>query len=179
MRPPSKMLRLFAVFLIAGFDVLCGKGADAADKIEVVTTFSILGDLAREVGGDRVAVTTIVAPNGDAHAFHPTPADARRLGSAKVLVINGLGLEGWIARLREASDFRGIMITANKGVKPHKMLEHSETLTDPHAWQDLQNGKLYVANIRDGLIEAAPQDKAIFEANAQNLTAESINSTPK
>jgi zinc/manganese transport system substrate-binding protein len=68
------MLRIFVVILIFGVTALCGKSVDAADKIEVVTTFSILGDLALEVGGDRVAVTTIVAPNGDAHTFHPTPA---------------------------------------------------------------------------------------------------------
>jgi zinc/manganese transport system substrate-binding protein len=172
MRSQSKMLRIFVVFLIVGFGFLCGKRVDAAGKIEVVTSFSILGDLAREVGGDRVAVTTIVAPNGDAHTFHPTPADARRLGNAKVLVINGLGLEGWMARLQEASDFRGIVITASKGVKPLEMLEHAKKLTDPHAWQNLQNGKLYVANIRDGLIAADPDGKATFTANAANLATE-------
>ena len=89
-----------------------------------------------------------------------------------MLVVNGLGLEGWIARLREASGFRGIVITASKGVKPLEMIEHSKKLADPHAWQSLQNGKLYVANIRDGLIAADPEGKAAFTANAANLAAE-------
>jgi zinc/manganese transport system substrate-binding protein len=172
MKSQPQILRIFIAFLILGFIVLCRNRVEAADKIEVVTSFSILGDLAREVGGDRVAVTTIVAPNGDVHTFHPTPAHARRLESAKVLVINGLGLEGWMPRLQEASGFHGVVITASKGVKPLEMLEHAKKLSDPHAWQNLQNGKLYIANIRDGLIEADPQGKATFEANAQNLTAE-------
>lgn len=169
MRLPPAMTRLFAVLFIPFFLGTSGNVAHAADKIEVVASFSILGNLASEVGGDRVNVTTIVAPNGDAHTFHPSPADARKLGNAKVLIINGLGLEGWISRLQKASGFRGILVTASKGVKPHEMLEHERKLADPHAWQDLQDGKLYVNNIRDGLIKADPANRAMFEANAELL----------
>jgi zinc/manganese transport system substrate-binding protein len=168
-RTLSNLLIAFAVMSFASFH---WTPTLAADKIGVVASFSVLGDLAREIGGDRVIVTTIVGPNGDVHVFHPAPADARTLGNAKLLVINGLGLEGWIPRLRAASGFRGVVVTASKGVKPIEMLERSKAVTDPHAWQSLPNGKLYVANIRDGLIQADPEDKATFEANAAKLIAD-------
>jgi zinc/manganese transport system substrate-binding protein len=155
---------------------LLGAPARAAETINVVASFSILGDLARQIGGDRVTVTTLVKPNSDAHGFQPTPADARTLGSAKVLVTNGLGFEGWIARLQKASGFKGLVAIASKGVKPRQMEEEEggrkRKVTDPHAWQSLQNGKFYVANIRDGLIRADPSGKAAYEANATKLLAD-------
>jgi zinc/manganese transport system substrate-binding protein len=172
MKPQPAIQRLSIALLTSALISLCDNHANAADKIEVVTSFSILGDLTREVGGDRVAVTTILMPNGDAHTFQPTPADARRLGNAKVLVVNGLGLEGWMPRLQQASGFHGVVVTASQGVKPLEMVQHGTKVTDPHAWQDLHNGKIYVANIRDGLTKADPDDNATFEANAQKLTAE-------
>jgi zinc/manganese transport system substrate-binding protein len=172
MKSQLAMTRMSIALLTSALIGLCNNHANAADKVEVVTSFSILGDLAREVGGDRVAVTTIVMPNGDAHTFQPTPADARRLRNAKVLVINGLGLEGWMPRLQEASGFHGVVVTASQGVKPLEVVQHGAKVTDPHAWQDLHNGKIYVANIRDGLTKADPDDNASFEANAEKLTAE-------
>ena len=166
-------------------------GASAADKIKAVASFSILGDMVKEVGGDRVQVTTLVGPNGDAHVFDPTPADAKTLLGADIFFVNGLGLEGWMERLATSSGFKGKLVVASKGVKPLTMSEedghnhaggaeageeheehakgengHEEQVTDPHAWQDLANGELYVANIRDGLIAADPEGKATYEANA-------------
>src|SRR6266705_1537937 len=75
----------------------------AQDKVRVVATFSILADLARNVGGDAVDVTALVGPDSDAHAYSPSPADAKRLAEAKVVLVNGLGFEGWIDRLVRAS----------------------------------------------------------------------------
>jgi len=145
-------------------------GAYAADKVKAVASFSILGDMVRQVGGDRVDVVTLVGPDGDAHVFSPTPADAKTLASSQLFFVNGLGFEGWMERLEKSSGFKGKTIVASKGVKPHTMVEEeggeTETITDPHAWQDLANGKLYIANIRDGLIAADPEGKAIYEANA-------------
>lgn len=92
--------------------------AQAADKIKVVATFSVLGDLATEIGGDHVEVRTLVGPNGDAHTFEPSPADAKAMGGAAVLVENGLGLEGWLARLIKVSGFKGETVIATEGVKP-------------------------------------------------------------
>jgi len=92
--------------------------AQAADKLKVVATFSVLGDLATEIGGDHVEVRTLVGPNGDAHTFEPSPADAKAMGGAAVLVENGLGLEGWLARLINVSGFKGEKVIATAGVKP-------------------------------------------------------------
>lgn len=167
--------RVFA--LISATLVLFGVAgaAHAADKVEAVASFSILGDMVKEVGGDRVEVTTLVGPNGDAHVFSPAPADAKMLAGAQVFFVNGLGFEGWMDRLEKSSGFKGELVVASKGVTPLTMVEEegggSEVVTDPHAWQSLANAKIYVANIRDGLIKADPAGKATYEANAKNYLA--------
>jgi len=150
-------------------------GTQAADKVKAVASFSILGDLVRQVGGDRVEAVTLVGPDGDAHVFSPTPADAKMLAGAAVFFVNGLGFEGWMERLEKSSGFKGKTVVASTGVKPLTMSEEEggepETITDPHAWQDLDNVKLYVANIRDGLIAADPEGKSVYEANAAKYLA--------
>jgi zinc/manganese transport system substrate-binding protein len=154
---------------------LSGAG-HAADKVKAVASFSILGDMVKQVGGDRVNVTTLVGPNGDAHVFSPTPADAKMLAGAQIFFVNGLGFEGWMDRLEKSSGFKGELVVASTGVKPQTMVEEegggSDVITDPHAWQSLANGKIYVANIRDGLIKADPAGKAVYEANAERYLAE-------
>jgi len=144
--------------------------ANAADKIKAVASFSILGDMVKQVGGDRVEVATLVGPDGDAHVYEPTPSDAKTLAASKILFVNGLGFEGWMDRLDKSSGFKGKTIVASTGVQPRHMMEDEggkeEEITDPHAWQSLANGKLYVANIRDGLIAVDPEGKAEYEANA-------------
>ena len=163
--------RLFTPIAV-GLTLLLGlpAAAHAANKIKAVASFSILGDMVREVGGDRVEVTTLVGPDGDAHVYEPTPADARNLAASNILFVNGLGFEGWMERLEKSSGFKGPVVVASNGVTPHHMMEEEdgeqEEITDPHAWQSLANGKTYVANIRDGLIAADPDGKAAYEANA-------------
>jgi zinc/manganese transport system substrate-binding protein len=145
-------------------------GAHGADKIKAVASFSILGDMVKQVGGDRIELTTLVGANGDAHVFEPTPADAKTLAGAQILFVNGLGFEGWMDRLAKSSGFKGNTVVVSTGVKPLAMMEEEdgkeEEITDPHAWQDLANGKIYVANIRDGLIAVDPEGKETYEANA-------------
>jgi zinc/manganese transport system substrate-binding protein len=145
-----------------------------ADTIKVVATFSILGDLVKNVGGEHVEVTVLVPPDGDAHAYQPTPSDARAVGAAAVMVTNGLGLEGWLSRLMGATQFKGKLVVASTGVKPLTMDEEEEEETpkpakpkrvsDPHAWQNLANGQIYVDNIMKGLAAADPADAAAFQA---------------
>jgi len=142
--------------------------AAAQEKLKVVATFSILADFARNVGGDRVAVSALVGANGDAHVYQPTPGDAKTLADAKVVLLNGLGFEGWINRLVKASGTKAAMATATKGVKPRKAEDdhgHGHD-ADPHAWQSVANAKLYVANIRDALTAADPAGKDAYAANA-------------
>ena len=141
--------------------------APAQEKLKVVATFSILADFVKNVGGDRVDVQALVGPNSDAHVYQPSPSDAKKLTDAKVIVTNGLGFEGWIARLIKASGTKAPMIVATKGVNPRKAEDgHGHGDADPHAWQSIANAKIYVANIRDALIAADPAGKSAYEANA-------------
>ena len=138
--------------------------ARAQDRLNVVTSFSILGDFVRNVGGDRVSVTTLVGPDGDVHVYTPAPADAKKIAAAKLLVINGFGLEGWLPRLLQASGSKAPIMTATTGIAPLKLGSDA----DPHAWQSVANAKIYVANIRDALAAADPADAKVFQANAEN-----------
>jgi zinc/manganese transport system substrate-binding protein len=150
--------------------------AQGADPIKVAASFSVLGDMVKQIGRDRVDVSTFVGPNGDAHVYEPTPGDAKTLAASAVLVLNGLGLEGWMGRLQKSSNFKGKLVTATTGIKTRQMEEeeHGKTrkITDPHAWQSLANGRVYVANIRDGLIAADPAGRDVYEANAKKFLAD-------
>ena len=160
---------LLALGLILAALLAVPQGASADDKMKVAASFSILGDMVKQVGDDRIDVVTFVGPNGDAHVYEPAPADAKALSESKILFINGLGLEGWMTRLENSSGFKGKVVTASTGVNPRKMVEDEKTITDPHAWQSLANGKIYAANIRDALIAADSAGKATYEANAKKF----------
>ncbi|KAB0268905.1 metal ABC transporter substrate-binding protein [Microvirga brassicacearum] len=169
------LTRRSAVFLIAGCVALAGTSfaalAQSPAKLKAVATFSILGDMVANVGGERIEVATLVGPNGDAHVYSPSPADARRLGEAKVVFTNGLKLEGWINRLVKSSGTKAPVIEAAKAVTALKGEDdhgraHNHDDMDPHAWQNVANAKGYVAAIRDGLIAADPEGKSAYEANA-------------
>src|SRR5215475_12481353 len=120
----------------------------AEARIDVVASFSILGDIVKNVGGDKVDVTTLVGPNGDVHVYAPAPSDAKKNADAQILVINGLGLEGWLPRLVQSAGSKATIVTASNGIAP---LKHGSE-ADPHAWQSVANPKIYVDNIRDALV---------------------------
>lgn len=141
--------------------------ARAQNRVNVVASFSIIGDFVKNVGGDRVGVTTLVGPDSDVHVYAPAPADAKKMADARLLVINGLGLEGWLPRLLQASGSKAPIITATSGIAPLK----SGSGADPHAWQSVANAKIYVANIRDALEAADPADAEIFRKQAQAYLA--------
>ncbi len=165
---------VLALFIAGG-----GTAAGAEKKLNVVTTFSILGDLTKNVGGDRIEVTTLVGPNGDVHVYEPTPADAKAVGNADVVLVNGLGLEGWVDRLIKTSGYQGPVVVASQGVKPREMAaeeleqgaKHGPLMTDPHSWQDVGNGRLYVQNIAKGLETVDPASASVYRANAAAYTA--------
>ncbi len=135
--------------------------------VNVVASFSILGDFARNVGGERVIVTTLVGPDGDAHVYTPAPADAKRIADAKLLIINGFGLEGWLPRLLQSAGSKAPIIIATKGIAPLKLGSDA----DPHAWQSVANAKVYVANIRDALGATDPAASEVYRANAERYLA--------
>jgi zinc/manganese transport system substrate-binding protein len=113
-----------------------------------------------------------VPPDGDAHAYQPTTSDSRALNAATLLIENGLGLEGWMARLGTASGFRGVRIIASAGVTPRMMREGTATSIDPHAWQDPRNGVVYARNIAEGLARANPDNAGTWRVNAAAYIAE-------
>jgi len=160
----SLLIVFFALVTAASFNISAAPAQDK--KIPVVATFSILSDLVKNVGGDRIEITTLVGPNSDTHVYAPTPADAKKVAGAKVVFVNGLGYEGWMTRLVKASGSKAPSVVASKGVKSRKMEEEGRQVTDPHAWQSIGNAKIYVTNIRDGLIAADPASKSAYEANA-------------
>jgi zinc/manganese transport system substrate-binding protein len=146
----------------------------AQSKLKVVASFSILGDLVRNVGGERIELAVLVGPNSDAHVYAPTPADAKTVGEAKVVFVNGLGLEGWMTRLVKAAGAKAPAIVVSQGIKSLRMEdEHNagRMTTDPHAWQSVGNARIYVGNIRAGLIAADPAGKNVYEANAKAYLA--------
>jgi zinc/manganese transport system substrate-binding protein len=142
--------------------------AQAADRLNVVASFSILGDLVRNVGGTSVNVTTLVGPDSDPHVYEPTPSDAKKVADARLVFVNGLGLEGWLPRLvQSAGNKAATVVTVTAGIAPLKLGSDA----DPHAWQSPLNAKIYVANIRDALVAADPADAEAFKSNANAYLA--------
>ena len=159
--------RLTLRALLTAASLLCASHAvRAADvpaaPLKVVASFSILADMVRQVAGDAAQVAALVGPDGDAHVYEPSPADAKRLSQADLVFVNGLKFEGWIDRLVRASGYKHSVVVASRGVKPRQL----EGAPDPHAWQSLANARLYVENIRAGLVAAAPAQAAGFNARA-------------
>ncbi|MCL2161607.1 MAG: metal ABC transporter substrate-binding protein [Betaproteobacteria bacterium] len=161
------------VFLALAFFV--ASGARAAE-IEVVASFSILGDLIRQIGGERVSVHTLIGPGQDAHAYEPRPSDARLIRRAGLIVQNGLGFDDWLPRLVRASGYRGRLLVASEGIRPLEM--HGENHRharnehiDPHAWQDVANVRGYADNIAAALIAADPGGANVYRANVARYRA--------
>ncbi|CAM3686466.1 metal ABC transporter substrate-binding protein [Bordetella bronchialis] len=175
-------------------------GAGPAHPLRVVASFSILGDMVRQIGGADVQVDALVGPDGDAHEYEPTPADARALGAAQVLVVNGLNFETWMNRLVKASNFKGITVVAAEGVQPRDFDEddiaghadgdadhapgggsaapggksghgHHDPHVDPHAWQDLSNGVVYARNIGAALAKADPSHADAYRQRTEAYVA--------
>ncbi|WP_244475696.1 zinc ABC transporter substrate-binding protein [Methylobacterium sp. Leaf466] len=165
---------MFLTVLLSGLGSALALGSATSQEaapIRAVATFSILGDLVRQVGGDRVVVSTLVGPDADAHGYNPAPGDARTLLEAQLVFVNGIGFEGWIDRLIKASGSKAPVITASTGVATIADQDHGhdhgkDHAVDPHAWQSIPNAKRYVANIRDGLARVDPAHAAAYAANA-------------
>lgn len=131
-----------------------------AAPVNVVNSFSILGDLVQKIGGKYVSVVTLVGPDQDIHSFEPGPHEARQLATAELVFVNGLGLESWMTRLLDAAEFDGKIVTVSEGIK---VLKRADGSADPHAWQSLANIRIYLKNIKEALIEADPKHKVAYE----------------
>ena len=176
------MNHLFRKLLAAGIAsaTLLSGVSFAADKLPVVASFSILGDLVRVVGGERVSVTTLVGADEDAHVFEPRPADARAIVQSRLLVVNGLGFEPWAQKLAKSAGYQGVTVVASQGVKARVMNEekshggtgHAHEETDPHAWQNPVNVIDYVRNISAALSQADPAGSPVYQANTDAYVKE-------
>lgn len=171
--------------------------AEEPAPLKIVASFSVLADMARNVAGSRATVTSLVGPDADAHVFEPGPADVAMLAEADLLIINGLGFEPWLVRLAASAKSKAKYVTASFGVNPihyeegqghdhghehgdddqgHGHDEDGYPKTpqdfDPHAWQDLRNGVIYVRNIADALAEKDPANATLYQANAESYITE-------
>jgi zinc/manganese transport system substrate-binding protein len=138
--------------------------AQAQQPISVVASFSILGDLVHTIGGERVAVSTLVGADQDAHVFEPKPADAKKILASSVLVVNGLGFEPWAGKLARSAGFKGMTLVASSGITPLR--------NDPHAWQNPQHVVQYVRNIARGLSQIDPEGAPLYDTNAKAYIAQ-------
>lgn len=161
----------------------------AQQPLRVVASFSVLGDLVQQVGRERVSVLTLVGPGMDAHVFQPAPTQAREVAGAQLLVMNGLGFEGWMTRLLQSTGYKGVQVVASRGITPIAFVPpdarparggqhdnnddgHDHGRNDPHAWQSVPNVMVYVKNIADGLCQADRAGCPAYRANAARYTAE-------
>lgn len=182
----NRLTTLAIACSVISFSALAGALAQQ-DKLDVVASFSIIGDFAREVGGDRIALKTLVGPNGDAHVYEPKPADAIALARADVVLVNGLLFEGFLSRLVEASGTTAPIIELTRGAEilndpegGHYHFINGEAVFhaapyDPHAWQSVANAKVFVENIAEAFCAADAEGCADYDANAaaylEELTA--------
>ena len=169
----NKLFGKFAIFAL----IILTSMSIASAKIKVVSTFSILGDMVQNIGGNNIELTTLVGANGDGHVYEPTPADAKSVAAADVVFVNGLGFEGWIDRLVKASGYKGKVIIASEGIKELKF----EGELDPHAWQDLSNGRIYIKNIKNALTDVDPKNSNLYKKNfiAYDKILESMDKSTK
>ena len=154
----------------------------ASGPIQAVASFSILGDLVRQVGGDAVTVTTLIGPGIDAHTYDPAPADLVNLGEADIVFENGLGFEPWLDRYYESAQPSAPRVVVTEGIAPLAAGEHEGEEAaaasaerggfDPHVWHDVANAIVMVENIREALTAADPANGETYAANAAATIAE-------
>ena len=173
-RPPVSRLAglLLAGLLLALALPAAPVWAAPARPLRVVTTFSILDDMVKAVGGPYLSVTTLVGPDGDVHTYEPSPADARALVRADVVVSSGLGLETGFDRLYDASGSKATRFVASQGVHVRYVDKAGTREADPHCWQDVRDAMVMVRNIRDGLCAADPSAAANIKDRAAHYLKE-------
>ena len=142
-------------------------------KLKVVSSFSILGDIVKNVGGDHIDHTSIVGPNGDTHIYEPTPQDGILISDADLIFVNGLKFETWFDRLVEASGYKGPVIIASQGIKAHNMVDiqySNSVVPDPHVWGNVSHVIQWVENIKNAFVTHDPDHAKLYEANAKQYT---------
>ena len=162
------MTRLLSQLMACAVTLALLAAPAQAEKLKAVASFSILGDMVQQVTGDLASVTTIVGPDADAHVYTPNVNDARAVTEADVIFVNGLGFETWSKTLIDTSGTKAKVYIATEGMTPLKV----DGETDPHAWNALTNGVIYVQNIAKALAEVDPKNAKTYETNAAAYIAE-------
>ncbi|HEV2108104.1 MAG TPA: zinc ABC transporter substrate-binding protein [Thermomicrobiales bacterium] len=176
----AAMLGALILALVGGrISASAAQSPSPDEPLQVIASFSILGDLVANVGGDAVSLTTLVRVGADAHTFEPTPADVENLAEADLIVMNGLGFETWLDDLYEAADTDAerVVVTTGLDLLPAGEGQHEEEgrargESDPHVWHDVNNVVLMVEAIRDALVAANPANADVYRANADAYLAE-------
>lgn len=174
----GKIMKKAVVGLLMGLGVMGTQAHAAEAPLPVVASFSILGDIVKQVGGNRVSVDTIVGADQDSHVYEVTPNDLKKVMKSKLLVMNGLGLEGWMPRIISATNYKGEVLVATNGIEPRKIEEeheegkaadahegHDHGELDPHAWQNPLNVAVYVKNIEAELAKLDPAGAEEYRKN--------------
>lgn len=189
MKQQPRRQTLMALVALGALAVHPLNHAQTSAPIKAVASFSILGDLVRQVGGDRVQVDVLVGPGGDAHVFQPKPSQAKLVGQAQIVFSNGLGFEGWMSRLLGTARYKGRHVVVSDGIKPieaeddeHDKKQHKDHgkkghghdhgEIDPHAWQSVPNAMVFVGNIAKGLCAADAAGCDTYQRNATAYAAE-------
>lgn len=170
------MLCIFVLALSACSNGTTGKD-DKSDKLQVVTTYSIIYDLVKNIGGDKVEIHSLVPIGANPHEYDPLPKDVMKMTDADVVFYNGLNLEegnSWFEKLLKTADKSGEdapVYKVSEGVEPiYLETKGLEKEPDPHAWMDIQNGIIYAENIKKALIEVDPKNKEYYTENAKKYT---------
>ena len=168
--PASSFLTLLWFILAAAG----GSSLAAEAPVRVVVSFSILDDIAREIGGDDVAVTSLIGRDANEHVFEPSPDQVRLVAQARLFIVNGLSLEGWLTRLVQSARYRGPVVVATEGIVPITTTEAGGAAPspDPHAWQDARNGVIYAKNIARALAVVDPPHAAAYQQRFAHYRAE-------
>jgi zinc/manganese transport system substrate-binding protein len=175
MKPLQNRRHLLSVALLLSLSLPALAQSAVEKPLRAVASFSILGDLVRQVGGDQVTVDVLVGPGADAHVFQPTPAQARVVAQAQVIFSNGLGFEGWMSRLLKTAGYKGRQVVVSQGIAPLKESGHgghSHGDVDPHAWQNPRHVMVYVDNIAKGLCETDAPRCDVYRRNAAAYTVQ-------
>ncbi|HAT09637.1 MAG TPA: hypothetical protein DCS97_03385 [Planctomycetes bacterium] len=170
------MLRILAILAL----IMTLPGVE---PIPVITGSTVVHDLAVRIGGERFSISCLLRPGVDPHAYQPVPDDIRRLTAARMVILNGMGFEGWFDGLAKEAAFAGTVVQASAGIEPVMTAgctdhshdhthDHQASVPDPHPYNSMRQGVRYAENIRDALIAAAPDAAEAVRTRAEALIAE-------
>ena len=172
---------ILAALFVSSLAACGGQGGDQGDgeqedsgggPVKVVATYSILGDLVENVGGEEIELTTLVGADSDAHTFEPAPADNAKLAEAAVVFENGLEFETWLDELYESSGSEAERVAVTRDIDPLATPEEEHGEADPHAWHDVSRAMVMVEDVRDALVEADPENAEAYRDNAKEYLSE-------